>query len=110
MHETKVNTKNDDVTSSAAKNVDFRPEDCAGSIKTPFGRHFINRGDAHDFGQMKTLQLTSLLRLMQIESGAHFRLLSESAQASLMWLALQQAEELEDLVDILVDDVKGGQQ
>lgn len=31
MHETKVNTENADVTSSASKNVDFRPEGCAAS-------------------------------------------------------------------------------
>jgi len=110
MHETKVNTNISGVTSSASKNFDFQAENYAGSFYTPFGRHFITSGDVHDHTKMRTLQLASLLRLMQREGGAHFRRLSEAAQESLTWLSVQLADELEDLVDILVDDVTGVQQ
>lgn len=108
-NETKVITNNGDVTSSESKKT-LSPPDCAGSIETPFGVHYINRGDALDHAYMRSKQLSSLLLLMQVNDGGHFRLLNQPAQDSLMWFVYQLAKETGAMFDIVVADLAGGQQ
>ena len=105
MNETKVNTNNGDVTSPESKKT-LLPPNCVGSIETPFGIHYINRGDALDHAHMRSGQLSSLLLLMYGEGQERFRTLGKSTQDSLLWLSIQLAEELEEVVDIVAADAR----
>jgi hypothetical protein len=108
MHETKVNTENADVTSSASKNV-LNPQ-YAGRIKTPYGAQYVDRGAALDHAYMRSRQLSSLLLVMSGEGPGDFASLNDSAQDSLLWLARQLATETEAMFDIVIADQMGGQQ
>lgn len=109
MNETKVNTKIGDVASPESKKILLTIK-CVGSIKTPFGAQYIERGNALDHAYMRGKQLTSLLTLMSGEGLANFRLLNEGAQDSLLWLAQQLSKETEAMFDIVLADEAGGQQ
>lgn len=109
MNETKVNTKIGDVASPELKKILLTLK-CIGAIKTPYGAHYINRGDALDHAHMRGKQLTSLLTLMSGEGLANFRLLNEGAQDSLLWLAQQLSKETEAMFDMILADEAGGSQ
>lgn len=108
-NKTKVNTNNGDVTSPDAKK-SLLPPDCVGSIETPFGIQYVNRGDALDHAYMRSAQLASLLALMYGEGLKRFRTLNQDNQDSLMWMAMQLADETEAMFDIVVADTAGGKQ
>jgi len=107
MHETKVNTENADVTSSASKNV-LNPQ-YVGRIDTPHGAQYVDRGAALDHAYMRSKQVSSLLLLMSGEGLPYFRLLNDKAQDSLLWLARQLATETEAMFDIVIADQTGDQ-
>lgn len=108
MHETKVNTQNAEMTSSASKNV-LNPQ-YVGRIKTPYGAQYVDRGSALDHAYMRSKQLSSLLLLMSGEGLDDFRSLNNNVQDSLLWLARQLATETEAMFDIVIADATGGQQ
>ena len=101
MNETKVNTNIGDVSSPVTKNTDF-----FGCVTTPYGVQYINRGDAVDHAHMRSRQLSSLLLLIQGDSAEGFRGLGLGTQDSLLWMAVQMADELQDLVDIVDADAR----
>lgn len=105
MNETKVNTNIGDVPSAEAKNTASLSE-YVGCIETPYGVQYINRGDAVDHAHMRSRQLSSLLLLIQGDSAEGFRGLGPGTQDSLLWMAVQMADELQDLVDIVDADAK----
>lgn len=107
MNETKVNTNNGDVTSSDAKKA-LLPPNCVGRIDTPHGAQYVDRGAALDHAYMRSKQLSSLLLLMSGEGLPYFRLINDSAQDSLLWLARQLATETEAMFDIVIADQDGG--
>ena len=105
MNETKVNTNIGDVASPGAKNMALPPE-YVGRIATPFGAQCVNKGGALDHAYMRSKQLRSLIQLMSGDGLPYFRLLNETAQDSLLWLAT----ETEAMFDIVLADEAGGQQ
>lgn len=109
MHEAKVNTKNSDLTSLEQKNKVFAT-DHAGVIETPYGTLLINRGSAKDQAHMRACQLSGLLRLMQTDmAGAErFCQLGSQEQDHLIWLGVQMADELHDLLHLVAADAKEG--
>lgn len=107
-NETKVNTNIGDVASPGSKKV--LPPQYVGWIETPFGDHFIKRGDALDHAHMRSAQLAGLLSLMRGEGSDRFFGLGRGTQDSLMWMAGQLAEEVETMFDIVLNDEVGGQQ
>ena len=109
MNETKVNTKNCDVTSPDSKKA-FFDKNHVGIISTPYGHQLIEAGGAVDHASMRSCQLGSLLRLMQTENSgaARFCQLGQRAQDSLLWLAVQLADEVEAMIDIVTIDAKEG--
>ena len=110
MHnETKVNTNSGDVTSPDAKKA-LLTLNCVGSIDTPFGLQFINRGEALDHAHMRSAQLASLMTLMYGEGLDRFCTLARSTQDSLVGLSIQLAEETGAMFDIVAQDLAGGQQ
>jgi hypothetical protein len=82
--------------------------DFIGQIETPYGVQMINRGQALDHMQMRGQSLTSLLTLMQGDGAERFGNLGRDVQESLLWLAVQMAEEMETMVDILLADSREG--
>lgn len=102
MNETKVNTNIGDVASPGSKKA--LPPQYSGWIETPFGDHFIKRGVALDHAQMRSRQLAGMLALMYGEGLERFRTLPQGTQSSLMWMAIQLAEETETMFDIVVED------
>jgi len=109
MHETKVNTNHYDPTASKGKNTSF-PQEFIGSIATPHGVQYVDRGAALDHAYMRSRQLSSLLMLMSGEGLPYFRLLNDNTQDSLLWLARQLATETEAMFDIVIADEAGGAQ
>ena len=107
-NETKVNTNIGDVASLESKKV--LPPQYVGWIETPFGDHFIKRGEALDHANMRGAQLASLLALMSGDGLDRFRTLSRGKQNDLMWMAKQLADETETMFDIVVADEVGGPQ
>ena len=101
-NETKVNTNIGDVASLGSKKV--LPPQYIGWIETQFGDHFIKRGVALDHAQMRSRQLAGMLALMYGEGLERFRTLPQGTQSSLMWMAIQLAEETETMFDIVVED------
>lgn len=109
MHnETKVNTNHADIASATAKNFLSPDERFIGRINTPYGVHLIKRGDAMDQARMRATQLTSLLCIIQGEDTETFRSLREDLQDSIVWMALQAAQDMETLVELAVEDAKAG--
>jgi hypothetical protein len=107
MHETKVNTNIGDVSSPETKDMALPPE-YVGRIETPFGVQYVNRGDARDYAYMRSQQLTSLLMLIQGDGRENFLNLGAGHQESLLWLAIQMAGEMEEMIDIVAADVLRG--
>jgi len=110
MNETKVNTNSGAVSPVDVKKVTVSGKEYVGSIPTPYGRQLIEVGGAVDHASMRSCQLGSLLRLMQTETAgaARFCQLGLRAQDSLLWLAVQLADEVEAMIDIVAEDEKGG--
>lgn len=106
-NETKVNTNIGDVASLESKKITLPPE-YVGWIETPFGDHFIKRGEALDHANMRSAQLAGLLSLMRGEGSDRFFGLARGTQDSLMWMAGQLAEEVETMFDIVAFDEQGG--
>lgn len=108
MHNgTKVNTKSAEKTLQAAKS-DLFARKHVGVIETPYGAQLINSGDAIDHAYMRGRQLSSLLRLIQGDSSERFRNLLPVNQDSLLWMAVELADEVEAMIDMIVVDVKEG--
>jgi hypothetical protein len=105
MHETKVNTLHYGPTTSKEKNMPF-PAEFVGRIETPYGIQYVSRGAATDHAYMRSQQLTSLLMLIQGDGRGDFLNLGAGTQESLLWLAVQLAGEMEEMVHILVADVQ----
>ena len=107
MNETKVNTNIGGVASPESKK-HLLPPDCVGSIQTPFGVQHVNRGDAVDHAYMRSTQLTSLLLLIQgeAEGERYLDTFNKRTQESILWLAVQLAQEMEEMVDIIAEDVR----
>lgn len=106
MNETKVNTNIGDVASLGSKKV--LPPQYVDWVTTPFGDHFIKRGDALDHAFMRSAQLASLLSLMRGDGLDHFLKLRQGTQDSLMWMVGQLADEVEVMFDIVVKDMQEG--
>lgn len=108
MHKTKVNTNNADFTSATQKNFLSVEERFIGRIDTPYGVHLIKRGEAMDQARMRAVQLTSLLCIIQGEDTETFASLRANIQDSIVWMALQAAQEIEQLVEFVATEAKGG--
>jgi len=109
MHnETKVNTKVGAVSPNDTKNPTVLANEYIGSIHTPYGMHFIKRGEALDHARMRTLQLQGVLNLVHDnDEGGAFKSLTADLQDALLWMGCQIAQELETMLDLVVDDVAG---
>ena len=109
MHnETKVNTNSAEFTSAQQKNFLAPEERFIGRIDTPYGVHLIKRGEAMDQACMRATQLTSLLAVIQGDVPEAFSSLRDSLQDSIVWMALQAAQEMEQLVEFVALEAKGG--
>lgn len=106
MNKTKVNTNIGDAASSESKKV--LPSQYVGWIETPFGDHFIKRGEALDYANIRSAQLASLLLLMSGDGLERFLTLARGKQDDLMWMVKQLADEIETMVDIVAFDARGG--
>lgn len=75
----------------------------AGHIPVPYGLLLIEEGGAVDHATMRSRQLAGLLRLMQTDQAGATRFcqLSPRHQDSILWLAVQLADEMEAMVDIV---------
>lgn len=107
MHnETKVNTNNPSASPSDEKNIARNTKRYIGSIEVPYGETHIKRGCAEDHMSMRTAQLGALLQLMHGETlPSYFQTMSDHRQNSLLWLASELAEEIDNMVALLVSDV-----
>ena len=105
-NETKVNTNIGDVASPESKKITLPPE-YVGWIETPFGDHFIKRGEALDYANIRSAQLASLLLLMSGDGLDRFLTLARGKQDDLMWMVKQLADEIETMVDIVAFDERG---
>lgn len=109
MHNgTKVNTNKSTATTYEAKKV-VLATDHIGVIDTPYGTQLIKRGSAADHAAMRGRQLSSLLLLIQGDSLDGFLEINRDGQESLMWLAVQLADEVVSMVDIIAADARGSQ-
>jgi hypothetical protein len=83
-----------------------------GSVKVDYGQLNINRHYAQDHAMMRTSQLSSLLKLIGADEFASFDSLGMGSRVSLLWLAQQMANELNDLIHLVGADIaqKGGAQ
>jgi len=107
MHnKTKVNTNYSAVATSEAKNNIFAAKHI-GILTTPYGALMIDSFNAADHAAMRGQQLSSLLRLMQGEGWTRLSSLGPAAQDSLLWLAIQLADEMQDMVDVVAADAQG---
>ena len=107
MHnKTKVNTNYSAVATTEAKNNIFARKHI-GVVEIPYGAQLINAGDAADHATMRGRQLSSLLLLMQGEGSTRFNNLGPKTQDSLLWLAIQLADEMLDLVEVVAADAQG---
>jgi len=70
------------------------------------GAQLVNKGDAVDHATMRGRQLTSLLLLIQGDGAERFCALGPGSQESLLWLAVQMAEEMEAMVEMVDRDVR----
>jgi len=96
-NETKVNTNNPQSSPADEKNVAVNTTPHVGSISVPYGTLSIDRGGADDHLAMRSRQLCSLLRLMQGEGTTPaMNRLNDFRQHSLLWLAQQLADEIEE--------------
>jgi hypothetical protein len=105
-NETKVNTNIGDAASPEAKKI--LPPQYVGWIETPFGDHFIKRGEALDYANIRSAQLASLLLLMSGDGLDRFLSLARGKQDDLMWMVKQLADEIEIMVDVVAFDERGG--
>ncbi|MFS2015052.1 hypothetical protein ACEN88_00555 [Massilia sp. CT11-108] len=108
MNETKFTSKIGGATSPEEKKAVLSPE-YAGRIESPYGVQYINRDEAVDHAHMRARQLSSLLLLIQGDNAEGFRGLGLGAQDSLLWMAVQMADELKDMVDIVAADAQEDQ-
>jgi hypothetical protein len=108
MHnETKVNTNSAEFISAQQKNFLSLEERFIGRIDTPYGVHLIKRGEAMDQARMRATQLTSLLAVIQGDVPEAFSSLRSDLQDSIVWMALQAAQEMEQLVEFVAEEAKG---
>lgn len=78
--------------------------DFIGQIETPYGVQLISRRRAQDHMEMRNAQLTSLLELLQGDGLNGFRSITNTAQESLLWMALQMSEEIGQMMNIVIAD------
>lgn len=83
-------------------------EQFIGRVDTPYGVLLIKRGDALDQARMRATQLTSLLAIIQSDDIETFRALRVDLQDSIVWMALQAAQDMAKLVELAVEDAKAG--
>lgn len=86
------------------------PSEFVGCIETPYGAHYINRGEAADHASMRSAQLTGLLMMMRDEGAERFRMLSPRLQESLTWMITELSSEVEAMFEIVTGDVLGSKQ